>query len=167
MALIMLVGEAPGEAEARTGQPFMGRSGQLLNKLLEMNGMSQGVYITNTCKCRPHNNRKPIPQERETCRNLYLYEEIRVLNPRVIVCLGKTAILAMIGRKNHVMHRAELPINVRSHQEINHVFGRYIIPTWHPAYCLRSGPGATQQLAEALALAKVKALNDFVDLRPQ
>jgi uracil-DNA glycosylase family 4 len=168
MSLIMVVGEAPGEAEERTGEPFRGRSGELLDRLLAEHEMQGGVYITNAVKCRPPDNRKPFTYERERCSRLYLHEEIRALNPRVIVCLGDTATKAVLGRRKHVKHRAELPIKLQHHGlEQSVIFGRYIIPTWHPAYCLRwGGVAAVMDLSKSLALAREKAKNNFVDYRP-
>lgn len=168
MSLIMIVGEAPGEAEERTGEPFRGKSGILLEKLLEEHEMQNGVYITNAVKCRPPNNRKPFTYERTRCSRLYLHEEVRILNPRVIVCLGDTASRAILGSRRHVKHRAELPLKLNHHGLENTViFGRYVISTWHPSYCLRwGGVEAMKQLSDSLALAKLKAQNAFVDFRP-
>lgn len=142
---IVLIGEAPGEAEAETGKPFMGRSGQLLQKILNELGIANECYITNICKCRPPDNRTPTPFESRTCTQIYLQKELAFVKPKVVVLLGNTAIKTFLagGFTRHQAHEFE---------DMQYSFKA--IPTWHPAYCLRSGKGATRQLCESLKLAK-------------
>lgn len=90
-ATLMVVGEAPGADEDAQGEPFVGRAGQLLNKILEaVQFKREEVYIANIIKCRPPNNRKPNPSEVERCEP-YLWKQIELINPKVILCLGLTA----------------------------------------------------------------------------
>ncbi len=88
---IMLIGEAPGADEDRQGEPFVGRAGQLLNKILESVGFKrEEVYICNILKCRPPNNRDPLPSEVEQCEP-YLHKQIELIGPKIIVALGRIA----------------------------------------------------------------------------
>lgn len=88
-AVVMLVGEGPGADEDRQGRPFVGRSGQFLNETLARLGIARAdVYITNVVKCRPPNNRDPLPDELAAC-NDYLARQIEIVNPRIIVTLGR------------------------------------------------------------------------------
>jgi uracil-DNA glycosylase family 4 len=90
-AEIMFIGEAPGADEDRLGEPFVGRAGQLLNKILAaMKLKREDVYIANILKCRPPNNRDPQPDEAETCEP-YLHKQIKLINPQIICCLGRIA----------------------------------------------------------------------------
>ena len=152
MAPIVLVGEAPGEAEGRTGQPFMGRSGQYLNKILQSLGMSDMVYITNIAKCRPPKNRTPKPVEAKLCVTTYLEPELTVVNPRVVVCLGNTATKHLPTRLTPVRGRL--------------IQGEYfaIMSTWHPSYCLKvrttKSDWATDELRQSLIEVK-----QFVETR--
>jgi uracil-DNA glycosylase family 4 len=142
-ARVMLVGEAPGEAEGRTGKPFMGAAGQLLNGLLRDVGLEDKVYITNICKCRPPKNRKPEPSEQRQCIKLYLNSEIDIIKPDVIVLLGKVATGALVKFSN--WKRGE---KIYAGKQI-------LIPTWHPAYPLHSGlKQPIKDIREALRLAK-------------
>jgi DNA polymerase len=128
-ARLMLVGEGPGEMEDRSGRPFVGRSGQLLTKLLDEIGIKRTeVYIGNIVKCRPPKNRTPKPEEAVKCKP-YLLRQIEVISPKVIMALGKTALTYLLNR--------DLPISrVRGQQfEWN---GRIVIPTFHPSYLLRN-----------------------------
>lgn len=91
-AKIMLIGEAPGQQEDFAGVPFVGRAGQLLSKIIEAVGLDRqnDFYITNTIKCRPPNNRKPLATEINNC-NLYLKQQIKILEPKIIVLCGSVA----------------------------------------------------------------------------
>jgi uracil-DNA glycosylase len=152
---IVLIGEAPGEAEARTGKPFMGAAGQLLNKLLDELHMTNRCYITNICRCRPADNRKPTPKEAKTCANLYLFRELNVINPWVIVCMGRTPCDLFFP-------------NGFTRGELYETKAVFIIPTWHPAYCLPGrSPSATPQLKKALLDAKRLALRCQINKVPR
>jgi DNA polymerase len=92
----MFVGEAPGEAEDLSGIPFVGRAGKLLDKYLYAVGIDRGeVYIANMLKCRPPNNRDPLPAEQDLCID-YLREQTRLIKPRIIVCLGRISAMRLI-----------------------------------------------------------------------
>jgi DNA polymerase len=126
---VMFIGEGPGADEDAKGEPFVGRAGQLLNKIIEATGMKrEQVYICNIVKCRPPNNRAPLPAEEVACTP-YLMKQIELVKPKFIICLGRTAaqwllqtadgLSAMRGRM-HDFHGAKL------------------IVTYHPAALLRN-----------------------------
>ena len=95
-ATLMFVGEAPGEKEDLSGTPFVGRAGQLLDKFLEAVDINRSdVYIANILKCRPPKNRDPLPQEEDACID-YLREQVRMIQPKVIVCLGRISAMRLI-----------------------------------------------------------------------
>lgn len=144
---IMLIGEAPGQKEAETGMPFMGRSGQLLNRLLRRLHMQHQVYITNICKCRPHMNRRPNYDEVKKCTELYLWREIDIMIPEVIVLLGRTAIDFMFENRSKFRRHELIELEVEGRDLC-------LIATWHPAYVLRAGKPTEQQLEQALIVAK-------------
>lgn len=99
-AKILFVGEAPGETEDQMGLPFQGRSGKFLKKLLRETGFDpRTVYITNAVKCRPPKNRKPTKQEIQSCKP-WLEEQIEILKPACIVCVGHAAAVAILGAKS-------------------------------------------------------------------
>ena len=128
IAKLFFVGEAPGAREDETGRPFVGRSGKLLTTMIEEIGLSrEEVFISSILKCRPPNNRVPHQSERETCRP-YIEKQIELINPRVIVLLGGTAIASMVG-----------PWKVtESHGTYFEAQGRTYFMTFHPAAALRS-----------------------------
>ncbi len=129
-APIMIVGEAPGQHEDEQGLPFVGRSGQLLEKILESVGLStdQEVYISNAIRCRPPNNRTPTPQEMEACKP-YLLEQIRLVNPQIILLTGATAVKSILGDKRGI---------TKIRGEWMEWEGRLCMPIFHPAYLLRN-----------------------------
>jgi uracil-DNA glycosylase family 4 len=130
-ARLMFVGEAPGEDEDLQGVPFVGRAGQLLTKMIEAMGLRrEQVYICNTVKCRPPNNRNPEPDELETCEP-FLKGQLAAVKPEVIVTLGKFAAQALL--------REDTPIS-RLRGQWQKYEGVPLMPTFHPAYLLRS-PG--------------------------
>lgn len=126
---IMLIGEGPGKDEDTAGIPFVGRAGQLLDKILEAAEIDRKqVYIGNVVKCRPPGNRLPNPDEVKECRN-YLEAQIRIIKPRLIVCLGALASQVVIDPKARIGQ-------VRGQWfERN---GIKIMPTYHPAALLRN-----------------------------
>jgi DNA polymerase len=130
-ARLMFVGEAPGEDEDRQGEPFVGRAGQLLTKIIEAISLTrEQVYIANVIKCRPPGNRNPEPDEVATCEP-FLFRQIEAIQPRVIVALGKFAAQSLL--------RSTEPITkLRGRQFEFH--GATLIPTFHPAYLLRNPP---------------------------
>lgn len=95
-AELMFVGEAPGEQEDKTGTPFVGRAGQLLDRFLFAVDIDRSdVYIANILKCRPPKNRDPLPAEEDACMG-YLREQVRIIRPKIIVCLGRIAAMRLI-----------------------------------------------------------------------
>jgi len=128
-ARLMFVGEAPGAEEDKTGRPFVGRAGQLLEKIIAAMGLSrEDVFIANVLKSRPPNNATPTSAEAAKC-GPYLLEQIRIIEPEVIVTLGKPA-AQLVLEKNEAIGK------MRGHW---HEYGGVpVMPTFHPAYLLRS-----------------------------
>ncbi len=127
----MFVGEAPGEDEDLQGEPFVGRAGQLLTKIIEAIGMTrEQVYIANLIKCRPPGNRNPEPDEVATCEP-FLFEQLGIIQPRIVVPLGKFAAQALL--------RTTEPIT-KLRGRVFEWRGASLIPTFHPAYLLRNPP---------------------------
>ena len=134
-AQLLFVGEAPGADEDEQGEPFVGKAGQLLTKIIQTMGLSrETVYIANILKCRPDTpgqtagNRKPTPAEMETCKP-YLLEQIRIIQPRAIVALGATALEGLLGKTDGIT-------KLRGHWR--EFAGIPLMPTYHPAYLLRN-----------------------------
>jgi len=135
---LLFVGEAPGVDEDRQGEPFVGRAGQLLTKIIEAMGLTRSdVYIANILKCRPDTpgrasgNRKPTPAEMITCLP-WLLEQIRILQPQVIVALGATAVEGLLGKQAAGRGITRLRGNWLEFE------GVPLMPTYHPAYLLRN-----------------------------
>lgn len=132
---LMFVGEAPGADEDAQAEPFVGKAGQLLTRIIQTMGFSRDtVYIANILKCRPDTpgqasgNRKPTPAEMQTCLP-YLLAQIDLIQPKVIVALGATAVEGLLGKVAGIM-------KLRGHwQEFR---GTPLMPTYHPAYLLRN-----------------------------
>jgi DNA polymerase len=134
-AQLMFVGEAPGADEDEQGEPFVGKAGQLLTKIIQATGLSRAdVYIANILKCRPDTpgqsagNRKPKPEEMATCIP-YLHEQIDLIRPRVIVALGATAVEGLLGKTLGIT-------KLRGAWKMYR--GTPLMPTYHPAYLLRN-----------------------------
>ncbi len=134
-ARLMFVGEAPGADEDTQGEPFVGKAGQLLTRIIETMGLSRdSVYIANILKCRPDTpgqsagNRKPTLEEMQTCIP-YLHEQIDLIGPEVIVALGATAVEGLLGKTIGI---TRLRGNWRTYRGIP------LMPTYHPAYLLRN-----------------------------
>ena len=143
---LLFVGEGPGREEDLAGEPFVGRSGKLLDRLMwEELGLTRAeCYIANVVKCRPPNNRDPNPDEIEACRP-YLAEQIEIIDPAVIVTLGNFATKLLL----------------ESGQGIRALRGRVferdrarLVPTYHPAYVLRAGGEAMAEMRADLVRAK-------------
>ena len=125
---ILFVGEGPGADEDEQGRPFVGRSGQLLTKMINAMGYErEEIHIANIVKCRPPNNRAPTPEEMLTCLP-YLKQQIAILQPKVIVALGATAVKALLNEKTGI---SKLRGNWHSFEDTP------LMPTFHPAYLLR------------------------------
>ena len=137
LARVMFVGEGPGEHEDRQGLPFVGRAGQLLDRIIGAMGLdpAQDVYIANVVKCRPPSNRNPEPDEMDAC-GPYLQQQLGMIRPEVIVVLGKVAA--------HYLLKVNAPMGKLRGQWTKWE-GIDVMPTWHPAYVLREmeRPGST------------------------
>lgn len=152
---LMFVGEGPGRDEDALGQPFVGRSGKLLDKIMELVDLSrQEVFIANVVKCRPPGNRKPLPTESKTCKKLLLLQQIKIIRPKVICTLGSSALEALIEKPVAITRLRGKPI--RLHQE---KLSTIILPTFHPAYILRNRK-ELEKFADDLKKAK-----EFLSLR--
>jgi DNA polymerase len=133
---LMFVGEAPGRDEDLQGEPFVGRAGELLTKIIQAMGLKrEEVYITNVIKCRPPENRTPLPDEVQNCLP-YLLSQIELIQPKIIVALGSTALRALLDvqlgitkMRGHWYTFRDIPI----------------MPTFHPAYLLRN-PAAKKEV---------------------
>lgn len=127
-AEILFIGEGPGQVEDETGRPFVGPAGQLLDRMLASIGLSrEEVYIANIVKCRPPGNRVPTDEEAEACIP-YLREQFRLIRPKIIVCLGRTAAMHIIRR--------DIRITRERGQWVKKA-GIWILPTYHPSALLR------------------------------
>lgn len=130
-AKLMFIGEAPGADEDREGEPFVGRAGQLLNKIIEACKMTrEEIYICNILRCRPPGNRNPTPVEAENCRE-YLDAQIETVRPEYIVCWGSVAAKNLLG--------TDSPIGKMRGKFYEHA-GAKVLCTYHPSYLLRNPP---------------------------
>lgn len=128
-AKLVFVGEAPGREEDMQGLPFVGRSGELLTKIIEaMKLKRKDVYICNILKCRPPQNRSPLPSEIIACQD-YLRQQLELINPKVICCLGKFACSALLNQDFPITKLRGNFLDFR---------GIKVMPTFHPAYLLRN-----------------------------
>jgi uracil-DNA glycosylase len=145
-APLMFVGEAPGEQEDLQGLPFVGRSGQLLDRLIwqEMGLTREHFYITNTVKSRPPGNRDPLPDEIEACRP-YLDRQLELIDPRVVVTLGNFATKLLLGTTEGISRLRGRSYPYRS---------GHLVPTFHPSAALRGGGQVVAQMRADLVRAK-------------
>jgi DNA polymerase len=130
---LMFVGEAPGAEEDRSGLPFVGRAGQLLNQMLEEIGLARDdVFIANVLKSRPPGNRDPHPDEIQACEP-YLFEQVRLIEPRVVCTLGNFATKLLSGSPTGIT-------KVRGTPQVHELGGRtvFLLPLFHPAAALRT-----------------------------
>ena len=127
-AALMFIGEGPGAQEDATGRPFVGAAGQLLDRMLAAIGMTrEQVYICNIVKCRPPQNRVPEPDERSACMP-YLRQQVALVRPKIIVCLGSTPTRALLGDQMRI---------TRDRGVWQLKKGVWFMPTYHPAALLR------------------------------
>jgi uracil-DNA glycosylase len=129
-AQLMIIGEAPGKDEDEQGRPFIGRSGKLLTKILTSLDIDRKeIFITNSVKCRPPQNRKPTPLEITTCKDLLLTNQIKIVQPTVICTLGSAALESLLKKtiKMSEFRGKQLLFN-----------SIIVIPTYHPSYILRN-----------------------------
>lgn len=127
---LLFIGEGPGREEDILGRPFVGRSGKLLEKIMEIMGLKrEDVFIANVVKCRPPGNRKPLPSESKTCKTALLFKQIKIIRPILICTLGSSALEALL----------EKPISItKMRGDIITKNDMTILPTYHPAYILRN-----------------------------
>lgn len=146
-ARILFIGEAPGAQEDIEGRPFVGRSGKLLNNILQLAHVKrEDVFITNIVKCRPPNNRRPLPKEMENSKDL-LIKQIKIIQPSIICTLGSAALEGLLSNPVRISQ-------VRG--KAQEWLGFTVIPTYHPAYILRN-PKELQTLANDIVTACQKA----------
>jgi len=128
-AKLVFVGEAPGREEDIQGLPFVGRAGALLTKIIEAMGFKRkDVYICNILKCRPPQNRNPLPSEIAVCQD-YIRQQLEIINPKIICCLGKFACSALLNRDFSI---------TKLRGRFQDFCGIKVMPTFHPAYLLRN-----------------------------
>jgi DNA polymerase len=140
---LMVVGEGPGQEEDKSGRPFVGRAGRLLDLILESGGFSrtENTYVANIVKCRPPGNRVPLPEERAACMP-YLLEQIRLVEPKIVILLGATALQGLIDPKGKI---GACRGQWQTWRQIA------VMPTYHPAALLRN-PGLKLTVWEDLKL---------------
>ena len=142
-AEVLFIGEAPGANEDAQGEPFVGRAGKLLDDMLAMIGLDRSrIYITNSVKCRPPQNRDPRPEESETCMP-WLREQFRLLKPKIVVCLGRIAAQRMIKPDFSV---------TREHGQFFEKGGILFMGTFHPAALLRQPQNKPAAFSDFAAL---------------
>lgn len=143
----MLIGEAPGENEDKQGLPFVGRAGQLLDNMLAATGLDRDrdVYIANVLKCRPPGNRNPAPDEIAAC-NGYLLQQIRHIQPALIVALGRFAAQTLLETEDAIG---------RLRGKVHHYQGVPLVVSYHPAYLLRNQPDKAKAWQDLLLARKV------------
>ncbi len=150
-AEVLFVGEGPGENEDLQGEPFVGRSGKLLDKLLDAVELDRkkNIYIANIVKCRPPKNRDPLPEEQEVCIE-WLREQTRLMKPKIIVCLGRIAAQKLISKDFMV---------TKQHGQFIEKDGRLVMGTFHPAAILRNPNQKPAAMEDFFALQeKIKEL---------
>ena len=132
-AKVVLIGEAPGDNEDKTGTPFVGRAGKLLNEFLEKADISRekDLYIINTVKCRPPQNRVPSDEEKKLCEE-YLLKQIEIIAPEIIIFCGATALKSFYSQKVAISKIRGEVLNIEIAGET-----RKCIPIFHPSYLLR------------------------------
>jgi uracil-DNA glycosylase len=141
-ARLCFMGEAPGADEDAQGEPFVGRAGQLLNKIIEACTLRrEDVYILNTIKCRPPGNRNPLPTEVANCRD-FLNRQLDIIQPEFICCLGSVAAQALLSTDSTIGKMRKRFFNYR---------GSRVLCTYHPAYLLRN-PAAKKDVWEDMQL---------------
>ncbi len=146
-AKVMFVGEGPGEQEDLQGEPFVGKSGQLLDKYLSLIDLDrkENIYIANIVKCRPPHNRDPKPEEQDICIE-YLRQQVRIINPRIIVCLGRIAAQRLISPDFRV---------TTQHGQFFEKGGILFMGTFHPSALLRNEANKAPALEDFQALRRV------------
>lgn len=131
---LMLIGEAPGFNEDMQGKPFVGKAGQLLDRIFASVGLNRDehVYICNTIKCRPPENRNPLPEEKEACWE-FLKAQIDIIKPQIILLCGNVAVQSILGNVGGITR-----IRGKWFQGGETVYGAKLMPIFHPSYLLRN-----------------------------
>jgi uracil-DNA glycosylase family 4 len=143
---VMIVGEAPGQQEDEQGIPFVGRSGQLLIRLLSEVGFERNdVYIANVVKCRPPRNRDPRQDEIDACKR-YLRRQIELVDPKVVITLGNFSSKLLLGTTTGITR-----LRGRAYEW----WGRHLVPTFHPAAALRGGERVTDDIRKDVAIVRL------------
>jgi DNA polymerase len=146
---LVFVGEAPGRDEDLKGEPFVGKAGQLLNRIISAMGLTrEDVYICNVIKCRPPENRNPLPAEIEMCEP-FLKEQLNIIKPRAICALGSFA--------SQTLLKSDVKIS-RIRGQFSDYYGVPLMPTYHPSYLLRN-PNAKREVWE-----DIKMVMELLDL---
>lgn len=151
---VMIVGEGPGQAEDEQGEPFVGRSGQLLASLLREIGLERSdVYIANVVKCRPPRNRDPRADEIDACKG-YLRRQIQLVDPLVVVTVGNFSTKLALRTETGItrLRGAAYPW-----------WGRYLVPTYHPAAALRGGERVTDDIRADLRIVRSIIDGNLID----
>lgn len=155
-AEVLFIGEGPGEQEDLKGEPFVGRSGQLLDKMLLAVGLDRSkIYIANIVKCRPPKNRDPLQEEQEKCIG-WLRNQLKIMKPKIIVCLGRISGMRII--------KPDLRIT-REHGQWTQRGGVYMMATLHPAALLRNPSQKPEAFKDYLALRdKIREVCDHTEV---
>ena len=155
-AELMLIGEGPGEQEDLKGEPFVGPAGKLLDDMLKMIDLDRSmVYIANIVKCRPPGNRDPLGVEQDACRG-WLDRQIALINPKIIVCLGRIAAMRFVGPDFRI---------TREHGRWYDVDGRRVTATYHPSALLRDVTKRPEAFMDLRSIRKeIRAVCDSVYL---
>jgi uracil-DNA glycosylase len=146
-ARLVIIGEGPGGDEDRLGRPFVGRGGQLLDRILGAVQLKRDeVYVTNIVKCRPPANRTPEPPEIQTCTELWLEPQLALLRPQVIISLGNTPTQYLLQTRQGI---TKLRGVWHRYEQRERLYDAYLMPMFHPAYLLRNetrAPGGPKSL---------------------
>lgn len=154
---VVFVGEGPGRQEDEQGLPFVGPSGNLLEKLLAEIGLARtDVYIANVVKCRPPGNRDPRPDEIEACKG-YLREQLRLIDPRVVVTLGNFSTKLLLRTETGITR-----LRGRAYEW----WGRHLVPTFHPAAALRGSARVLEEMREDFGIVRALVDGNLADPAP-
>jgi uracil-DNA glycosylase family 4 len=158
---LMIIGEGPGAREDELGRPFVGRSGALLDRLIheELGCTRAETYIANVVKCRPPNNRDPLPEEMDACAP-WLDRQLALVAPRVIVLLGRIAVGRILGTKASLSSLRGQRFFMDSSTQRPEDGSAIVIPTYHPAYALRGGSARLTEMRVDFARARLILMGD-------
>lgn len=144
---IVFLGEGPGEKEDELCRPFVGRSGQLLTKILEIANLKrEDIFITNVVKCRPPKNRNPEETEIKTCTKILLFKQLEIINPKIICTLGAVPTKIFLGKDIKITQARGKLFKINNFN---------IIPTYHPAYILRNNSKSEEFTNDIILIEKL------------